>query len=64
MVRHKIPSTRPHHYSQRKVRKGDMTNETARHLNRGLLTVALLALVIFGALLTPPISAAITYLLS
>jgi hypothetical protein len=41
-----------------------MTEETARHLNRGLLTVAIMALIIFGAILIPPITAAITYLLS
>jgi hypothetical protein len=41
-----------------------MTETQAKGLNRLILTAAILAAVIFGALLTPPICAAITYLLS
>lgn len=41
-----------------------MNNYQARQLNRLILTVAILSAVIFGALLAPPILAALTYLLS
>jgi hypothetical protein len=51
-------------YRQTARRKGKMTELQAKGLNRLILTAAILSAVIFGALLTPPIWAALTYLLS